>query len=224
MYSYVNAMNICFSLSFLQIFKERLMNKRLRFKPLRSLFFIFIFMSNIFIDHMPRDVYGHFLFGNPNDNSIQIQTNGNYKMGLTSSPAEQALNKTINVLITLTSTVGDKITQLPAYMSLQKAGNTVDSQPTLIMIDGGHFHFKTIFSQPGKYLLTVNVKDLLYSASFVKFTFVLDVNDSPINQFYNKIKSFFANYYYIDIPIFLIVTILFIRSYHQKNTKEEMKI
>ena len=224
MYSYANAMNICFSLSFLQIFGERLMNKRLRFKPLLSSFFlIFIFMSNVFINHMPRDVYGHFLFGNPNDNAIQIQSNGNYKMGLTTSPAVPQLNKTINVLITLTSTVGDKITQLPAYMSLQKAGNTVDSQPTLIMIDGGHFHFKTIFSHPGKYLLTVNVKDLLYTASLIKFTFGFDVNDSPINQFYDQLKSFFANYYYIDIPIFIIVSIMFIRSY-QKNKKEEMKI
>jgi hypothetical protein len=143
-------------------------------------------------------------------------------MSLTTSPAIPTLNKTINMLITLTSTVGDKITQLPAYISLQKAGNAVDPSPTLVMIDGGHFHFKTIFSQPGKYVLTVNVKDLLYTASLIKFTFKFDVNDSSINQFYDLLKSFFINYYYVYIPIFIIVLIMFIRSY-QKN-KAEMKI
>ncbi len=144
-------------------------------------------------------------------------------MGLTTSPAVPMLNKTMDVLITLTSTVGDKITELPAYMSLQKDGKASDSQPTFVMIDDGHFHFKTIFSHPGKYLLTVNLKDLLYTGSLIKFTYTLDVNDSSINQFYDKLKSFFVNYYYIDIPIFIIVLIIFIRSHHQKN-KEEMKI
>ncbi len=222
MFSYFNAMIIYFISSFLRIFRVR-MNKRLHFKSLISSFFlIFMFVSNISINCMSTYVYGHVLFGNPNDTGIQIQSNGNYKMGLTTSPAVPVLNKTINMLLTLTSTVGDKITQLPAYMSLQKAGNAVDSQPTLIMIDGGHFHFKTIFPQHGKYLLTVNVKDLLYTTSLIKFTFELDVNDSSINQFYDKLKSFFVNYYYIDIPIFIIISIMLIRS-HQKN-KNEMKI
>ncbi len=199
------------------------MKKKLRFKSLISSFIlIFMFVLNISINCTPIYVYGHALFGNTNNNGIQIQSNGNYKMSLTTSPATLVLNKTINILVTLTSTVGDKITELPAYMSLQKDGKLMNSLPTLVMIDDGHYNFKTIFSQPGKYLLIVNVKDLLYTNSLINFIFELDVNVSPINQFYDLLKSFFVNYYYIYIPIFIIILIMFIRS-HQKN-KDEMKI
>ena len=223
MYSCSNTKNIYFISAFLRIFRERLVNKRLRFKPLISSFFlIFMFLLYISVNCTPATVDGHALFGNLNNNGIQIQSNGNYKMSLTTSPAIPTLNKTINMLVTLTSTVGDKITELPAYISLQKDGKPINSQPTLVMIDDGHFNFRTIFSQPGKYLLIVNVKDLLYTNSLINFIFELDVNVSPIAQFYDLLKSFFINYYYVYIPIFIIILIMFIRSY-QKN-KAEMKI
>ncbi len=71
MYSYVNVMNVHCTFSFLRTFKEGLIKKRLHFKPLISSFsLIFIFLLNISVSCMPPHVYGHILFGNPNDNGI----------------------------------------------------------------------------------------------------------------------------------------------------------
>ena len=193
--------------------KIKFYNIKLKSIPLLSFFLLFILVSNLSFNYNSIWVYGHTLFGNNNNNGIQIQTNGNYKVGLATSPPTIVLNKTINMLLTVNSTTGDKIMRIPAYISLQKDGKFVNSPNNLIMIDGGHYNFKTFFPQTGKYLLFVNLKDLYYTNSILTFIFALDVNVPLTDQFYGLIKSFFINYYYIYIPAAILISVIFLRSH-----------
>lgn len=222
MYSCFNAKNIFINSIILLRSEVKSNNIKLNSLPLiLSSFLLFILVLNLHFNYNSICVYGHTLIGN-NNKGIQIQTNGNYKVGLITSPPILALNKTINMLLTVNSTNGDKIMELPAYISLQKDGKVVNSSNRLIMIDGGHYNFKTLFTQTGKYLLFVNLKDIYYTNSFINYIFELNVNNSPIDQFYGLMKSFFINYYYIYIPIIILIFIILLRS-HKKN-EEEKKI
>ncbi len=224
MYSCFNTKNIFFINSIILITSKIISyNIKLKSIPLLSFFLLFILVSNLSFNYNSIWVYGHTLFGNNNNNGIQIQTNGNYKVGLATSPPTIVLNKTINMLLTVNSTTGDKIMELPAYISLQKDGKIVNSSNTLIMIDGGHYNFKTFFPQTGKYLLFVNLKDLYYTNSILSFIFALDVNVPLTDQFYALIKSFFINYYYIYIPIAILICVIFLRS-HKKNEQEKITL
>jgi hypothetical protein len=225
MYSCFNTKNIFINSANLMTFKIKSYNIKLTFLPLTLSFLLLfiLFFLNLSFNYNSIYVYGHTLFGNSNNNGIQIQTNGKYKVGLVTSPPTLVLNKTINILLTVNSTTGDKIMELPAYISLQKDGKVVNSPNTLIMIDGGHYNFKTFFPQTGKYLLFVNLKDIYYTNSLINFIFVLDVNVPLTDQFYNLIKSFFINYYYIYIPIAILISIFFLRS-HKKNDQEKITL
>src|SRR6476661_4624889 len=74
-----------------------------------------------------------------------------------------------------------------------------------ILLWGGHYNFKSIFPEKGKYILFVNIKDIYYTDTTLNFIFELNVDDPIIDQFYNLLKSFFIDYYYIYVPIIIII-------------------
>ena len=196
-----------------------------------SLSLILLFSLNVYFNNDFIYAYGHSLFGNNNGSGIQVQTNGNYKVELSTNPPKIPLNKNTEILLRVTSLAngstgvagagggrggGSEIMEIPAYLSLVKDSKTNDLQNTLVMVRGGHYNFNSVFSDKGKYLLFVDIKDIYYTNSILRFVFELNAGIAITNQFYLAIESFLINYYYVYIPI---IGIIFILTYwpRQKN-------
>jgi hypothetical protein len=181
-----------------------------------SLFFIVVVacLSN---NHNSVYVYGHSLFGSNNGSGIQTQTNGNFKVELSTNPSKIELNKTIDILLRVTSTTGEEIMELPVYLSLAKDGKSNNNPPqSLAMVRNGHYNFKSFLPDQGKYLLFVNIKDIYYTQSLLSFIFELNAEVPATEQFYNILKTLFLNYYYVYIPIALLISVVVLKN-HRKN-------
>ena len=226
MYFYFNRKNISINLinCIYYIILDNV--KPLSLKAILSFSLILLFSLNSYFNNDSIYAYGHSLFGNNNNNGsgIQIQTNGNYKVELSTNPSKIPLNKSTDILLRVTSLSnssnggagGSEIMEIPAYISLVKDGKVENLQHTLVMIRGGHYNFNSVFSDKGKYLLFVDIKDIYYTNTILNFIFELNVDIPIIDQFYAILKSIFINYYYIYIPIIGIIIFIIIRS-QKKN-------
>ena len=216
-------------------FAKILSNLRLVYlKLITSCFFILLlFVLILSFDNNSLSIYGHSLFGNNNNNNgsgIQIQTNGNYKVELSTNPPKIPLNKNTEIILRVTSLSnssnggagagGSEIMEIPAYLSLIKDGKVENLQHILVMIRGGHYNFNSVFSDKGKYLLFVDIKDIYYTNTILKFNFELNAGMAITNQFFNAIESLLLNYYYIYIPIIVFIFII-VYWPRQKNKDEE---
>jgi hypothetical protein len=136
---------------------------------------------------------------------------------LSTNPPKIVLNKSTDILLRVTSTTGEEIMELPVYLSLAKDGkNNNNSSQNLAMVRNGHYNFKSIFPNQGKYLLFVNIKDIYYTQSLLNFIFELNADIPATEQFYNILKTLFINYYYVFIPIALLISIVVFKN-HRKN-------
>ena len=200
-------------------------------KPVLSISMILLFVLILSFNNNNVDVYGHTLFSDNNDNNngsgIQVKTNGSYKIELSTNPSKIPINKSIDILLRVTSisngstgSGGAEVTEIPAYLSLVKDDKVDNLQNTLVMIRGGHYNFNSVFSDKGKYLLFVDIKDIYYTNTILKFIFELNAGIPIVDQFYNALESFLLNYYYIYIPI---IGFIFIITYwpRQKNKNEK---
>jgi hypothetical protein len=156
-----------------------------------SFFLLFIFILNLSFNYNSIFVYGHSLLGGNNGSGIQTQTNGNFKVELSTNPSKLVLNKTTDVLLRVTSTAagGGEIMELPVYLSLQKDGKNDNSSQTLVMVRGWHYNFKSIFPEKGKYILFVNIKDIYYADTTLNFIFDLNVDDPIVANAIDPITS-----------------------------------
>jgi hypothetical protein len=180
-------------------------------------FFVVVVVVFLPINHNSVYVYGHSLFGSNNGSGIQTQTNGNFKVELSTNPPKIVLNKTTDILLRVTSTTGEEIMELPMYLSLAKDGkNNNNSSQSLAMVRNGHYNFQSIFPDQGKYLLFVNIKDIYYTQSLLSFIFELNAEVPATEQFYNILKTLFINYYYVYIPIAILVSVVVLKN-HRKN-------
>jgi hypothetical protein len=126
-------------------------------------------------------------------------------------------NKTTDILLRVTSTTGEEIMELPVYLSLAKDGkNNNNPSQSLAIVRNGHYNFKSIFPDQGKYLLFVNIQDIYYTQSLLSFIFEINAEAPATEQFYNILKTLFINYYYVYIPIALLVSVAVIKN-HRKN-------
>src|SRR6476660_8804106 len=207
--------------------KIKLTNAKLfSLKSVLSISMILLFALTLSFNNNYVDVYGHTLFNDNNNNNgsgIQVKINGSYKVELSTNPSKIPINKSIDVLLRVTSisngstgTGGAEVTEIPAYLSLVKDDKVDNLQNTLVMIRGGHYNFNSVFSDKGKYLLFVDIKDIYYTNTILNFIFELNVDIPIADQFYDILKSIFINYYYIYIPIIGIVIFIIIRS-QKKN-------
>jgi hypothetical protein len=200
-------------------------------KPVLSIYMILLFVLTLSFNNNYVDVYGHTLFSDNNNNNngsgSQVKTNGSYKAGLSTNPSKIPINKSIDILLRVTpisngstGTRGAEVTEIPAYLSLVKDDKVDNLQNSLVMIRGGHYNFNSVFSDKGKYLLFVDIKDMYYTNTILKFIFELNAGIPVVDQFYNALESFLLNYYYIYIPI---IGFIFIITYwpRRKNKNEE---
>ena len=206
------------------VFYSKIKLSNVKLCPLKwssTLFFLLLFFIVVVVclynNYNSVYVYGHSLFGSNDGSGIQTQTNGNFKVELSTNPPKIELNKTTDILLRVTSTTGEEIMELPVYLSLAKDGkNNNNSSQSLAMVRNGHYNFKSFFPDTGKYLLFVNVKDIYYTQTILNFIFELDVDIPPIEKFYSILKTLFINYYYVYIPIALLISVVVLKN-HRKN-------
>jgi hypothetical protein len=166
------------------------------FTLLFTVFYLTIAESN-------QSVFAHF-FGSGGDDDIsslsgtQNQTAGNFVVDLLLNPSKPMVGKDTAFLMQVKSTQGDEIIELPVSFYILKDGKPVFSNPNnFIMVRQGHYDFNYTFSEPGKYLLFVDIKDIFYTLDVQNVTFEIDVQVPVLERITESITSFVLNYYYI---------------------------
>ncbi|HYF98995.1 MAG TPA: hypothetical protein VD815_02785 [Candidatus Saccharimonadales bacterium] len=171
-----------------------------------------------------QSTFAHFL-GSGDDTSIsgtQNQTAGNYVIDLLLNPSKPVIGKDTDFLMDVKSTQGDELIELPVSFYILKDGKPVFSNPNnFALVRQGHYDFNYTFSEPGKYLLFVDIKDIFYTLDIVSVTFEIDVQEPILERIVNSLLSFITNYYYIYIPLIVIVIISYaIKVKRRKDVKQ----
>ncbi len=192
------------------------------------LFFVSFFSLSMVIYFSPLDTehlaFAHSFFGG-NDasfNGTQTQTIGNYVVELLVNPSKPMIGKDTSFLFRLTSNAGDELIELPVSFSIFKDGKPVFSNPNnFTLVRQGHYDFNYTFSEPGKYVLFVDIKDIFYTLNILNSKFEVDVQVPIAERIYDLLQTFVVNYYYIYILLAALIGISFIvKSRRHKDVKK----
>ena len=127
------------------------------------------------------------------------------------NPSKPVVGKDTAFLMQVKSTQGDEIIELPVSFYILKDGKPVLSDPNnFVMVRQGHYDFNYTFSEPGKYLLFVDIKDIFYTLDVLTANFEIDVQVPVLERITESITSFMLNYYYIFVIIAALVGISYI--------------
>ena len=190
---------------------------RLQTSKIWLLFFSSFFFLFIVIYFSPLDdeqlTFAHSFFGG-NDaslNGTQTQSIGNYVVDLLVNPSKPMIGKDTSFLFRLTSKAGDELIELPVSFSIFKDGKPIFSNPNnFTLVRQGHYDFNYTFSEPGKYILFVDIKDIFYTLNILNSEFEVNVQVPIAERIYDLIQAFVLNYYYIYIILGALIGISFI--------------
>lgn len=183
------------------------------------LFLVYIISLFINFDALvsEKTAWGHALFGKNSTplNATQTQENDNYLVDLYVSPSRPLVNTLTNFTLEIKSKVGDVLIELPIATYILKEGKLVFSNPNnYTLVQQQHYDFDQIFNESGTYSLAVDIKDIFYTLDIANFTFEIEVDDIPTNRIIKLINS----YYYVFIPIVLLIIIsIFVNSKKRKS-------
>jgi hypothetical protein len=186
-----------------------------------SLFMVIYFSSPLDTEQL---AFAHSFFG-VNDasfNGTQTQTIGNYVVELLVNPSKPLIGKDTSFLFRLTSNAGDELIELPVSFSIFKDGKPVFSNPNnFTLVKQGHYDFNYTFSEPGKYVLFVDIKDIFYTLNILNSKFEVNVQVPIAERIYDLLQTFVVNYYYIYILFAALIGISFIvKSRRHKDVKK----
>ena len=185
-----------------------------------SLFMIFFF-SPLDTEQL---AFAHSFFGSNNAslNGTQTKTIGNYVIDLLINPSKPMIDKDTSFLFRLTSNAGDELIELPVSFSIFKDGKPVFSNPNnFTLVRQGHYDFNYTFSEPGKYILFVDIKDIFYTLNILNSEFEVNVQVPIAERIYDLIQAFVLNYYYIYITLGALIGLSFIvKSRRRKDVKK----
>lgn len=160
-------------------------------------------------DHELHEAYGHF-FGATDTtlNGAQNQTAGNYVVEMLLNPSKPVIGKDTSFLMQVKSTAGDVLIELPVAFYILKDGEPVYSHANnYTIVSQGHYDFNYTFSEPGKYILFVNIKDIFYTLGTLSVNFEIDVQAPILDRIGGLIVTFVANYYYVYLPILALIAL-----------------
>jgi hypothetical protein len=192
------------------------------------LFFVSFFSLFMVIYFSPLDTehlaFAHSFFGGSDAsfNGTQTQTIGNYVVELLVNPSKPLIGKDTSFLFRLTSNAGDELIELPVSFSIFKDGKPVFSNPNnFTLVKQGHYDFNYTFSEPGKYVLFVDIKDIFYTLNILNSKFEVNVQVPIAERIYDLLQTFVVNYYYIYILFAALIGISFIvKSRRHKDVKK----
>jgi len=201
---------------------------RLQTSKIWLLFFASFFFLFMVIYFSPLDdeqlTFAHSFFGG-NDaslNGTQTQSIGNYVVDLLVNPSKPMIGKDTSFLFRLTSKAGDELIELPVSFSIFKDGKPIFSNPNnFTLVRQGHYDFNYTFSEPGKYVLFVDIKDIFYTLNILNSKFEVNVQVPIAERIYDLLQTFVVNYYYIYILLAALIGISFIvKSRRHKDVKK----
>jgi len=201
---------------------------RLQTSKIWLLFFVSLFFLFMVIYFSPLDdeqlTFAHSFFGG-NDaslNGTQTQSIGNYVVDLLVNPSKPMIGKDTSFLFRLTSKAGDELIELPVSFSIFKDGKPIFSNPNdFTLVRQGHYDFNYTFSEPGKYILFVDIKDIFYTLNILNSEFEVNVQVPIAERIYDLIQAFVLNYYYIYIILgALIGTYFIVNSRRRKDVRK----
>ena len=140
---------------------------------------------------------------------------GNYDVQMTTEPKSPAIGKPTNVLIRISGVDGQDLVDVPIVMRLAKDGAEI-SRTDPVTIPYGHYTHQFTFSQPGRYVLYLDLNDYSYSGQTLTFTFFINVAGT-------------YDYLYIVVPSAVAVavgtvgTLVFVKNRRKKNERKERK-
>ena len=192
------------------------------------LFFVSFFSLFMVIYFSPLDTehlaFAHSFFGGSDAsfNGTQTQTIGYYVVELLVNPSKPMIGKDTSFLFRLTSNTGDELIELPVSFSIFKDGKPVFSYPNnFTLVRQGHYDFNYTFSEPGKYVLFVDIKDIFYTLNILNSKFEVDVQVPIAERIYDLLQTFVVNYYYIYMLLAALIGISFIvKSRRHKDVKK----
>lgn len=191
------------------------------FRVFLSLLLVYSSLSFVYFssDYKEETVWGHSFFGG-NDNTLnatQTQQNENYVVNLFVNPPRLVANRDINFTLEIRSQAGDELIELPVAAYILKDGKPVFSNPNnYTVVRQQHYDFDYTFNEPGIYSLAVEIKDIFYTLDITNFAFEIVVDGSVIN----RITQLIGSYYYVFIPIIIIVVIFALVNLRTRMVKD----
>lgn len=210
-----------------------LVNHQLQFTVLghfhrSKIWLLLLIFFLIFICFSPNDhedlASAHFFGGGNNTDLIGTlnETAGNFVVELLLNPSKPMVDKEIAFITEIKSTQGDELIELPVSYYILKDGKPVYSHPNnFTLVTLGHYNFNYTFSEPGKYLLYVDVKDIFYSLDIVNLKFEFEVRGPVLERILELLKVFLMNYYYAIIFFIALIGISFVVRW--QRSKEVQK-
>lgn len=164
--------------------------------------------------------FAHFFGGGNNTplNGTQNQTAGNFVVELLLNPSKPMVGKDTAFLTEVKSTQGDELIELPVSFYILKNGKPVFSNPNnFTLVRQGHYDFNYNFSEPGKYMLYVAIKDIFYTLDIVNLVFEIDVGAPVPERILSLLKAFLMNYYYLIILLGAVFGLSFIARWQRSK-------
>lgn len=166
----------------------------------------------------------HFFGGGNNTELIgtQNETDGNFVVELLLNPLKPMVGKETAILTEVKSTQGDELIELPVSYYIFKDGKLLYSNPNnFILVRQGHYDFNYTFSEPGKYILFVDIKDIFYSLDIVNLKFEIDVRGPVLERILDLLREFLMNYYYVIIFLVALIVISAVARWKRNEDIQE---
>jgi hypothetical protein len=121
-------------------------------------------------------------FADPLKNAYRERI-GNYEMQLANDPKNPVVGNPTRIQIRIAGVNGDDLVNVPIQIRLVNNQNKVLQYTSTIIVPAGHYFYDYIFSEPGRYIVYVDLNDNTYSNSILTFTFFVNVG-GPFDYLY----------------------------------------
>ncbi len=138
----------------------------------------------LFISIIALPVFGQ-AFADPLKNSFE-QRIGNYDVEMAIDPKSPVTGSPTHIQIRIGGVNGDDLVNVPVQLRLVDNQEKVLQYSSPIVVPAGHYVYDYTFSEPGRYILYVDLKDSSYSGQILTFTFFVNVA-GPFDYLYTVV-------------------------------------
>jgi len=124
-------------------------------------------------------------FADPLKNASH-QRLGNYDVQMATDPKSPVTGNPVHIEIRIAGVNGDDLVNIPIQMRIVDSKGTVLQYTSPITVPAGHYIHEFTFSDPGRYVVYVDLKDSSYSGEILTFTFFVSVA-GPFDYLYTVI-------------------------------------
>jgi hypothetical protein len=108
-------------------------------------------------------------------NSASRQRIGNYDVQMATDPKSPITGSPVHIQIRIAGVNGDDLINIQIQMRIVDSKGTVLQYTSPIIVPAGHYTHEYTFSEPGRYVVYIDLKDSSYSGEILTFTFFVGV-------------------------------------------------